>query len=105
MHFEIWKSLTDNEKLVLYILRRDLHDKSIERNMSYEYSVEVVSRLRLTVTLGNRDLLLQFLNYPKIPRHISESEMAAREPVIKRKISYRTRSELGKCAREKRSID
>jgi hypothetical protein len=30
----------------------------------------------------------------------NESEIAAREPVIKRKISYGTRSELGKCAWE-----
>jgi hypothetical protein len=55
---------------------------------------------RLTVTWGNRDRLLQVLNYPNIPLHNNESEIAAREPVIKRKISYGTRSELGKCAWE-----
>jgi len=40
------------------------------------------------------------LDHPSIPLHNNESEIAAREPVIKRKISYGTRSELGKCAWE-----
>jgi regulator of replication initiation timing len=55
---------------------------------------------RLAVTWGNRDRLLQFLDHPSIPLHNNESEIAVREPVIKRKISYGTRSELGKCAWE-----
>ncbi len=55
---------------------------------------------RLAVTWKNRDRLLQFLNYPFVPLHNNESEIAAREPVVKRKISYGTRSELGKCAWE-----
>lgn len=55
---------------------------------------------RLAVTWKNRDRLLQFLDYPFVPLHNNESEIAAREPVIKRKISYGTRSELGKCAWE-----
>ena len=55
---------------------------------------------RLAATWENRDRLLQFLDYPFIPLHNNESEIAAREPVIKRKISYGTRSELGKCAWE-----
>ena len=55
---------------------------------------------RLAVTWENRDRLLQFLDHPSIPLHNNESEIAAREPVIKRKISYGTRSELGKCAWE-----
>ena len=55
---------------------------------------------RLGATWKNRNRLLQFLDYPFIPLHNNESEIAAREPVIKRKISYGTRSELGKCAWE-----
>jgi hypothetical protein len=55
---------------------------------------------RLASTWKNRDRLLQFLDFPYIPLHNNESEIAAREPVIKRKISYGTRSELGKCAWE-----
>ena len=47
---------------------------------------------RLAVTWENRDRLLQFLDHPSIPLHNNESEIAAREPVIKRKISYGTRS-------------
>ncbi len=55
---------------------------------------------RLAVTWKNRYRLLQFLDHPYIPLHNNESEIAAREPVIKRKISYGTRSELGKSAWE-----
>ena len=55
---------------------------------------------RLATTWENRDRLLQFLEHPEVPLHNNESEIAAREPVIKRKISYGTRSELGKCAWE-----
>jgi hypothetical protein len=55
---------------------------------------------RLTSTWRNRDRLLKFLDHPEVPLHNNESEIAAREPVIKRKISYGTRSELGKCAWE-----
>jgi regulator of replication initiation timing len=55
---------------------------------------------RLATTWNNRDRLLQFLDHPEVPLHNNESEIAAREPVIKRKISYGTRSELGKCAWE-----
>jgi hypothetical protein len=55
---------------------------------------------RLAVTWKNRDRLLQFLDYPYIPLLNNESEIAAREPVIKRKISYGTRSKFGKCAWE-----
>lgn len=55
---------------------------------------------RLAVTWENRVRLFQFLDRPYIPLHNNESEIAAREPVIKRKISYGTRSELGKCAWE-----
>lgn len=55
---------------------------------------------RLAVTWQNRDRLFQFLDLPFIPLHNNESEIAAREPVLKRKISYGTRSELGKLAWE-----
>jgi hypothetical protein len=55
---------------------------------------------RLAITWQNRDRLFQFLDHPYIPLHNNESEIAAREPVLKRKISYGTRSELGKMAWE-----
>lgn len=40
------------------------------------------------------------LDYPFIPFHNNEAEIVIREGVIKRKISYVTRSELGKRAWE-----
>lgn len=55
---------------------------------------------RLTITWQNRDRLFQVLDHPYIPLHNNESEIAVREPVLKRKISYGTRSELGKRAWE-----
>jgi hypothetical protein len=39
-------------------------------------------------------------DFPKIPLHNNGSEIAVREGVLKRKISYGTRSELGKAAWE-----
>ena len=55
---------------------------------------------RLASTDANRDGLLKVLDYPFIPIHNNAAEIAIREGVIKRKISYGTRSELGKMAWE-----
>lgn len=55
---------------------------------------------RLAVTWQNRDRLFQFLDHPYLPLHNNESEIVARKPVLKRKISYGTRSELGKTTWE-----
>ena len=55
---------------------------------------------RLASTDANRDELLKVLDYPFIPIHNNAAEIAIREGVIKRKISYGTRSELGKRAWE-----
>ena len=55
---------------------------------------------RLALTDANRDALLKVLDYPFIPIHNNAAEIAIREGVIKRKISYGTRSELGKRAWE-----
>jgi hypothetical protein len=40
------------------------------------------------------------LDYPNVPLHNNLAEIAVREGVIKRKISYGTRSELGRLAWE-----
>ena len=40
------------------------------------------------------------LRFPEIPLHNNPAELALREPVIKRKIIYGTRSEDGKAAWE-----
>jgi hypothetical protein len=55
---------------------------------------------RSASTDANRDGLLKVLDYPFLPIHNNASEIAIREGVIKRKISYGTRSELGKRAWE-----
>ena len=55
---------------------------------------------RLASTDANREALLKVLDYPFIPIHNNAAEIAIREGVIKRKISYGTRSELGKRAWE-----
>jgi hypothetical protein len=51
---------------------------------------------RLASTDANRDGLLKVLDYPFVPIHNNAAEIAICEGVIKRKISYGTRSEPGK---------
>jgi len=53
---------------------------------------------RIALTFDDRDKLLMVLDFPEIPLHNNGSEIAVREGVLKRKISYGTRSELGKAA-------
>jgi hypothetical protein len=55
---------------------------------------------RIALTYDDRDKLLMVLDFPEIPLHNNGSEIAVREGVLKRKISYGTRSELGKAAWE-----
>jgi hypothetical protein len=49
-------------------------------------------------TRKRKGSLLEVLVYPELPLHNNGSEIAVREGVIKRKISYATRSESGKVA-------
>ena len=51
-------------------------------------------------TRKRKERLLKVLIYPELPLHNNGSEIAVREGVIKRKISYGTRSEAGKAAWE-----
>lgn len=51
-------------------------------------------------TRKRKDRLLKVLIYPELPLNNNGSEIAVREGVIKRKISYGTRSESGKAAWE-----
>jgi hypothetical protein len=55
---------------------------------------------RIALTFKNRKELLTVLDCPVVPLHNNGSEIAVREGVLKRKISYGTRSELGKAAWE-----
>ena len=52
------------------------------------------------MTKKKKDELLLVLDYPRVPLHNNLAEIAVREGVIKRKISYGTRSELGRLAWE-----
>jgi hypothetical protein len=55
---------------------------------------------RIAKTKKKREELLLVLDYPNVPLHNNLAEIAVLEGVIKRKISYGTRSELGKLAWE-----
>ena len=55
---------------------------------------------RIAMTKKKKDELLLILDYPNVPLHNNVAEIAVREGVIKRKISYGTRSDLGKTAWE-----
>jgi hypothetical protein len=55
---------------------------------------------RIAKTKKKKDELLLVLDYPNVPLHNNFAEIAVREGVIKRKISYGTRSELGRLAWE-----
>jgi regulator of replication initiation timing len=55
---------------------------------------------RIAKTKKKKDELLLVLEYPNVPLHNNLAEIAVREGVIKRKISYGTRSDLGKLAWE-----
>lgn len=55
---------------------------------------------RIALTRKKKSKLLLVLDFPEIPLHNNPAEIAIREMVIKRKISYGTRSEDGKIAWE-----
>ena len=55
---------------------------------------------RIALTKGKETELLLVLDYPETPLHNNTAEIAVREEVIKRKISYGTRSEDGRTAWE-----
>jgi regulator of replication initiation timing/transposase-like protein len=55
---------------------------------------------RIAMTKKKKDELLLVLDYPRVPLHNNLAEIAVREGVIKRKIRYGTRSELGRLAWE-----
>ena len=55
---------------------------------------------RKGMTMKNKLRLLAVLDYPGIPLHNNPSEIAVREPVLKKDISHGTRSEAGRIAWE-----
>lgn len=50
---------------------------------------------RIALTREKKDRLLTVLDHPHVPLHNNDAELPVREPVIKRNISYGTRSEAG----------
>lgn len=77
--------------------------KDVEQKFDFLFTAKTgYSELdkRIASTWRNREKLLVVLEYPDIPLHNNGSEIAVREGVIKRKISYGTRSHLGKAAWE-----
>ena len=55
---------------------------------------------RLMLTYNKKEYLLLVLDFPNIPLHNNESEISAREIVLKRKISGGVRTSAGKTAWE-----
>jgi len=55
---------------------------------------------RIALTRKKKDKLLLVLKFPQIPLHNNPAEIALREMVIKKGISYGTKSEKGKLAWE-----
>ena len=55
---------------------------------------------RIALTRDKKEKLLLVLDYPEIPLHNNPAEIALREFVIKKRISYGTRSEAGKASWE-----
>ena len=55
---------------------------------------------RIAMTKKKKEELLLVLDYPNVPLHNNLAEIAVREGVIKRKISYGTRSDPGRLAWE-----
>ena len=55
---------------------------------------------RIKCTFAEKDKLLVILDHPEIPLDNNEAERALREIVVKRKVSYGTRSDDGKIAWE-----
>ena len=82
-----------NNNKITYILRR--FNSLFSTKTGY---IELDERIALTKKKKERLLLI--LKYPFIPLHNNTAEIAVREGVIKRKISYGTRSENGRIAWE-----
>ena len=70
-------------------------DELFSRKTGYE---ELDNKIELTK--AKRERLLLVLTCPQIPLHNNQAEIALREFVLKRKISYGTRSEDGRIALE-----
>jgi len=82
-----------NEKQKEFLANR--FDELFSTKTSYQELDE-----RIALTKKKKDRLLAVLEHPEIPLHNNPAEIALRELVIKKKISYGTKSEDGKIAWE-----
>ena len=77
--------------------------KFLEKRFDEIFSMETgYKRLdnRIALTRKKKERLLLVLKYPQIPLYNNPAEIALRELVIKKKISYGTKSERGRIAWE-----
>ena len=88
---EYKKQPSKQQKIVL----EQIFDKLFSTETGYQELDE-----RIQLTKKKKKKLLLVLTYPQIPLHNNPAEIALRELVIKKRISYGTRSENGKTAWE-----
>ena len=79
--------------------QKDILTKQFDELFSTETGYDELDK-RIALTRKKKRKLLLVLDFPEIPLHNNPAEIALREIVIKRKISYGTRSEDGKTAWE-----
>ena len=98
---EIWKFYellaqykeTPTERMKLYL------QEKFDLIFSMVTGYETLDK-RIAMTKKKKEELLLVLDYPNVPLHNNCAEIAVREGVIKRKISYGTRSDPGRLAWE-----
>lgn len=98
---EIWKfyELLKEYKENPDDLQKEFLERKFDELFSTKTGYEELDK-RIALTKEKKDALLLVLTYPEIPLHNNPAEIALRELVIKKKISYGTRSEDGRIAWE-----
>jgi hypothetical protein len=94
-YYELLEDYKENPDCGLRVYLEWLFDSIFLSTTGYVMLDETIASTR-----KRKDRLLKVLIYPELPLHNNGSEIALREGVIKRKISYGTRSEAGKAAWE-----
>ncbi len=79
--------------------QKNILEKRFDEIFSMETGYKQLDN-RIALTRKKRGKLLLVLKYPQIPLHNNPAEIALRELVIKKKISYGTKSEKGRIAWE-----
>lgn len=98
---EIWKlyDLLKEYKVQPTETQKEFLEQRFEEMFSTKTGYQELDE-RIALTKKKKERLLLVLKYPQIPLHNNPAEIALREFVLKRKISYGTRSEDGKTAWE-----